>query len=182
MLSPRRAFGSLVKPNLSDVVSAWPTIKTGMPFIHFSREEVKLLHVEYFKLLNKSLDFKGTPDEPQTYLLNVAQRKLEDHYLAMFPKETVSEESLENWFQSQIHPEGSLVSKLPLIAVGTPETVDFAGDEETYDGDTPEGQIIRAMNRNARRPKKANHGARPCSRISRRKKRYSKYKDKCRAD
>lgn len=38
------------------------------------------------------------------------------------------------------------------------------------------GETIQALNRNARRPKKANHGARPCSRISRRRKRYAKYK------
>jgi hypothetical protein len=30
---------------------------------------------------------------------------------------------------------------------------------------------LRLMNRNARRPKKANHGSRPCSRVSRREKR-----------
>lgn len=34
-----------------------------------------------------------------------------------------------------------------------------------------EAAVIEAMNRNARRPKKANHGKRPCSHYARRKKR-----------
>lgn len=33
---------------------------------------------------------------------------------------------------------------------------------------SPLTQVTRAMNRNARRPKKANHGKRPCSRVRRR--------------
>ena len=33
---------------------------------------------------------------------------------------------------------------------------------------SPTAQLTRGMNRNARRPKKANHGKRPCSRIRRR--------------
>jgi hypothetical protein len=47
-------------------------------------------------------------------------------------------------------------------------------DEEEEEED--ESAVIQVMNRNARKPKKANHGARPCSRVGRRKRRYSKYK------
>jgi hypothetical protein len=39
-----------------------------------------------------------------------------------------------------------------------------------------EDNVVHAMNRNARKPKKANHGARPCSRVGRRKRRYARYK------
>lgn len=35
---------------------------------------------------------------------------------------------------------------------------------------------ILFMNRNARVPKKANHGARPCSSVMRREKRYANYR------
>jgi hypothetical protein len=39
------------------------------------------------------------------------------------------------------------------------------------DPDYTQSQPIHALNRNARKPKKANKGARPCSRVGRRKKR-----------
>jgi signal transduction histidine kinase len=42
--------------------------------------------------------------------------------------------------------------------------------------DEDEDNVVHAMNRNARKPKKANHGARPCSRVGRRKRRYARYK------
>jgi hypothetical protein len=46
---------------------------------------------------------------------------------------------------------------------------DGAGDDLPDD----DGAMIHAMNRNARRPKNANHGKRPVSRISRREKKRS---------
>lgn len=55
--------------------------------------------------------------------------------------------------------------------------LDEEGLPATEDGSVPRGRpdSVEAMNRNAREPRKSNHGARPCSSVRRRR----KYKTRC---
>jgi hypothetical protein len=74
--------------------------------------------------------------------------------------------------------EGTFQRVLPLLNHSVVLPGGVANSRIIYDGvlnneqslPTTKGGGIQVMNRNARRPKKANKGARPCSRVSRRQK------------
>jgi hypothetical protein len=63
-------------------------------------------------------------------------------------------------------------SRAPIIAIEEDDD-DASSVASASSVDGGEGETVQAMNRNARRPKNANHGKRPVSRISRREKKRS---------
>ena len=87
------------------------------------------------------------------------------HYISRGITSTGTETSF--WLTSRQFPTPPLAA---LCHPASPRTIGWIDLDELAAAEEEEASY-QTMNRNARRPKKANHGKRPCSRIRRRTKR-----------
>ncbi|KAH9250876.1 hypothetical protein BASA81_011264 [Batrachochytrium salamandrivorans] len=99
-----------------------------------------------------------------THNLSVSHSKTSAPIATLLSKEELAKFNLNATYAFLFHKE-KRATKSRVQASSANATAEF---EE-------EGETIEAMNRNARRPKKANKGARPCSHVARRARRIRRH-------